>query len=309
MLRMIEIFYKNKRDKNLKNLEIYKKGSWLLVQNPSDEEITELVDSFGLEEGHIRDALDPFETPRFEVEENGIYIFTRYSTKSNGKETTKTILFVLTDNTFFTITKDVCEPLNFFVEEKVEFYTTQKTKMLIQSLLRINKEFNSKIHDLRKNIQNLTSDIQSLENEDIVKLVEYERVLNEFLAILIPTSLVFEKIMHDRGVKLYEEDEELVEDLMLSNKQLVEIAKATLKHIVNVREAFTTIMSNKLNKTMKTLTAITIILTIPTMISSFYGMNVHLPLEGANNTFLIILLGSLAVSALLLRVFSKKDLL
>ncbi len=306
---MIEIFYKNKRDTELKTLEIYKKGSWILVQAPTDSEINELVDSFGLEEGHIRDALDPFEAPRFEVEDSGTYIYTRYFSKTNGKDSTGTILFVLTSNTFFTIINGPCEPLNFFIENKVEFYTTQKTKMLIQTLLRINKAFNSKIHDFRKAIQTTSSNIQSLRNDDIVKLVENERVLNEFLAILIPTSLVFERILHDKGVKLYEEDTDLVEDLLLSNKQLVEIAKATLRHIVNVREAFTTIMSNKLNKTMKTLTAITIILTIPTMISSFFGMNVHLPLENDPQTYLIILLGSLGVTSLLLYVFNKIDLL
>lgn len=309
MHQMIEIFYKNKRNKSLKTLEIYKKGSWIHVQDPTEDEILELVDSFDLEEGHIRDALDPFEAPRFEVEGKNIYIFTRYSVKVSEKDVTRTILFVLSEDTIFTITKEPCEPLNAFIENKVEFFTTQKTKMLLQSLLKINKTYNSKIHDLRKSIQNTTSEIQSLNNKQIIRLVEQENVLNEFLATLIPTSLVLEKMLHDNSIKLYEDDEDLVEDLLLSNKQLVEIAKATLKHIVNVREAFTTIMSNKLNTTMKTLTAITIILTIPTMISSFYGMNVHLPLEGDPQMYLWILLTSLGVSSLLIYIFNKRDLL
>ena len=108
---------------------------------------------------------------------------------------------------------------------------------------------------------------------------------------------------------LFEEDMELVEDLSLSNRQLIEIAKSNLKNIVNVREAYSTIMTNNLNKTMKTLTSITVILTIPTIVASFFGMNVDLPFDNHPLAYVFILLLTFIVGGIVVYFLIKRKLL
>ncbi|RMD59430.1 magnesium transporter CorA family protein, partial [Candidatus Parcubacteria bacterium] len=122
---------------------------------------------------------------------------------------------------------------------------------------------------------------------------------------LIPTSTILQNLLKGGYFPLYEEDEELVEDLLLSTNQLIEMSKATLKYIVNIRDAYSTIMSHELNRVMKILTSLTIILTIPTMIASFYGMNVALPWATSPLAFVGIILFTLVVSVLLLVLFIK----
>ena len=102
-------------------------------------------------------------------------------------------------------------------------------------------------------------------------------MLNEFLSDLIPTNSIINTLLANRNFKFTEDERDLLEDIKLSNNQLIELSKANLKTIVNIREAYSTIMTNNLNRVIKLFTSLTVLLTIPTIIASIYGMNVQLP--------------------------------
>jgi magnesium transporter len=136
--------------------------------------------------------------------------------------------------------------------------------------------------------------------------VEMEKSLIYFSDSIAPNNNVLEKILSGRIIKMYKNDEDILEDIIVDNRQTIQMTQVSIKNIRNMREAYTSILSNRLNKTVKLLTSITIILTIPTIISSIYGMNVELPLQALPGVFNIILIFILLVSLVLLLSFYKK---
>ena len=114
-------------------------------------------------------------------------------------------------------------------------------------------------------------------------------------------------MLSGKHFKLYEEDKDLIEDLLLSNTQLIELSQNNLRTIVNIREGYSTIMTNNLNRIIKLFTSLTVILTIPTMIASIYGMNINLPLANNPLAFIIIMTSIIIISIILLIIFIKND--
>ncbi len=305
---MYKIYYKSKTDNKVKKSGQLQKGCWIHLENPDDQELQRLTNELDLDYGHLMDALDPYEVPRFEEEDGKRYFFLRFASMLEDKIATIPLLVVIGDDFFLTVCKHSVPVLEKLLESK-DFCTTQKTKLFIQLLLLVNHDFKKYTNTIIRGVKNLSINIEQIGNKEIVAFVEFERTLEDLLTSLVPTNLTIENILHGKILRLYEEDQDLIEDVSLSNNQLIELSKATLKNIVNTREAYSTIMTNNLNRTMKFLTSITIIMTIPTMISSFYGMNVALPMQTSPFTYLWILFITIIVSAVLLYVFFKNKLL
>lgn len=305
---MLKIYYKNKTNQKVQLLETFVKGSWIHVENPTEVELNTLINDHKIDESLIHDALDPHEMPRIEDEAGNKYIFTRYSNNYKGKVDTFVLLIIIGSDFIMTVSKEPVPFLNLVLNGE-GFCTTKKTKLFVQIFLSINHDFKHHVHTISKEVRNLSSRLEQIGNKEVVRFVEYERVLNEFLSSLVPVNIVLENILYGKILRLFEEDEDLIEDVSLSTEQLIELSKATLKNIVNIRESYSTIMSNNLNKTMKLLTSLTIILTIPTIISSFYGMNVGLPLQDHPMMFLYLILGTLVFGFIMIWIFIKKDLL
>lgn len=303
---MIKIYKKAINDKYLKILKEFKVGSWINVANPTEKESRYLVRNFGLDASLLKDALDPHEVPRLEIEKETTYIFTRVPYQEGGKLTTVPLLIAISDNFLATICLKGLPFLEKFFNEKVEFYTTQKTRLFLQIFSEINQTYNNFLTNISKNVRSLSVQLEKIDNKDIARFVSFEVILNDFLAALVPTNTLLENLLSGRFLKLYEEDKDLVEDLSLGAGQLIERCKADLKNIVNIRESYSTIVTNDLNRVIKLLTALTIILTIPTIIASIYGMNLRLPLASLPNAFWWILGIISFLSFILLVVLIKK---
>ncbi len=274
---MLEIFYKKLNEKKFSKIEEIVKGSWINLTNPTPEELGQVSMSLNLDLTIVNDALDPYEMPRIEIEDDIKYVFARFPLRKNENIETEPVLIIITQDNFITISKHEIPVIHYF--EQAHFNTTQKTKLFVHFLHSINEEFNKYIHLISKQIRTASSNLEKIQNTDISKFVEYERTLNDFLYALVPANLVFEKILYGKILRLYEQDEDLIQDLSLSNTQLIEISKSNLRYLVNIREAYSTILTNNLNKTMKMLTSVTVLLTVPTIIYSFFGMNVDLPFQ------------------------------
>lgn len=305
---MVKIYYKNLRTNRFQTLKNFKKGSWIHVEDPTDEEITQLVADFELEEGHLRDAEDFHEVPRLEVEESVVYIFTRFPFTEKSQVLTAPILFVLGDGFLLTLTDRDFPQLDKFLNGKLQFFTTQKAKLLLQLFMQINISYNTHLNMISRRIRSvgLQLEVERISNRDIIQFVKFENILNDFISALIPTNNILQSLLYSKHISLYEEDKDIVEDLLLSNGQLIESIKSNLRTIVNIRESFSTIMTNNLNQVVKLLTAMTIIFTIPTMIASLFGMNVSIPLGQNPHAFAGIVTVIILASLSTLYLFYKK---
>ncbi|MFQ5452529.1 MAG: magnesium transporter CorA family protein [Candidatus Paceibacterota bacterium] len=306
---MITYYYRDIKNKRLKKPKKLLPGSWIHVVKPSEENLKFLVDELNLEEGHVKDALDMYEVPRLEIEGKYIYIYTRFPYGEGDNINTAPILLVVTPKFFITISPIETKFLDFFITGKTKFCTTQKTKLLLQFLLHINKSYNYFLHKISRKIRSIKVKLEKIKNKNIVQFVSFEGIVNDFRPTLVRTNAILNALLQGKHLALHENDKDLVEDIVLSNRQLIETADDSIRTIVNIREAYTTIMTNNLNRVIKLLTSVTVILTIPTMIASIYGMNVSLPYADRGWAFVAIILIMLLVTGLLLLTFIREDFL
>ena len=308
---MTTIFYRNLKNDRIKISKKFRVGSWLHLENPDLEDIESLCLKFRLDKTIVKDILDEYEVPRIEKEENIVYLFTRFASSDIDALSVQTspLLFVIGDDFFLTI---ALKSLSFLKKEKLQklnIFTTQKSKLLILILKENDKNYFNLINQISKTIRRTSTNIESISNQEIMQFLAIESTLNKLLFGLDPDHTNLTSLLSGKYLKLFEEDKDLIEDVALNNGQLVKMCKSEINHVANIREAYSNIISNNLNKTMKLLTALTLILTIPTMIFSFFGMNVKLPFDGHHLASLVIILGTLILTLGLLAWFQKKDLL
>ncbi len=302
---MVKIYQKTIRDREVKTVESFRVGSWIYVENPTDEEIKSLAAEHSLEESLLKDALDPYEVPRIEIERKSAYLFTRVPYGEETRISTAPLLIVIGENFVLTLSDKSFSFLEEFLAGKVDFSTTQKTKLFLQIFSQIVSTYNNSLTQISRRVRSVGIRLEEITNKDVAQLVGLEGVLNDFLAALVPTNTILNNLLSGRFIALYEEDKDLVEDFSLSIGQLVETCKSNLTTMVNIREAYSTIVTNNLNRVIRLLTALTVIIAIPTMIFSLYGMNVVLPGTHSPHALFWILSGTGLITILLLITFIK----
>lgn len=307
---MITYYYKNIRSKKLTTLDEYRSGAWVCVESPTSEEIAALTRRFDLDAGHMNDILDEDEMPRLEKEGELTYIFVRYAYTNDDKElTTAPLLFVVGKDTFITVASQHLPRLQRFTSGKVDFYTTQRTKLFLQIMDQIVDQYESFINNISRQIKLIRARLraQDVANQDFIDFVVIEDELNEFLSAMLPTTAILRRLMLGRHIPLFADDEDLVEDLLLNNEQSIEGCRSNVKSIVNIREAYATITSNNLNRTMKILTAATMLIALPNVFFGMYGMNIDMPFQHEMWAYtFVISLTIVAMIAVIVIARSKK---
>jgi magnesium transporter len=304
---MIEIYRKSLKDEHIQKGSVVQKGSWVFVTEPTEHEMEFLTEDLKLERGHISDALDPFEVPRFELEGSVMYVFLRFPYEEHGAIQTMPILFIIGEDFIVTVARERKSVFEDFLSGKIDFTTTQKEKFLLLFFIKINLLYQSYLHAINKDIRVKQGNVAKITNQDIIAFVDRERVLNDFVTSLVPAGKIYKTLLGKQYLAFLKEDSDVVEDLMLSNEEAIDICNTSIKAISNVREAYSTILTNDLNKTMKFLAGITILLTLPTMIASVFGMNVRLPLQDHPLAFAGVMGLIAVVSLIAFWVFSKKE--
>jgi magnesium transporter len=306
---MIRYLHKNIKNPSLRELDEYKKGAWVYVEEPSEEELAELVKNFELDQGHLEDALDEDEVPRFEIEGEINYIFTRFIYRDPSLQvSTVPLLIIVGEGKFITVSQRKLPQLNKFINGTIEANTTQRTKLLLQIINVIVSDYDSQINTVSRQIKATRSRlrVEEIGNRDFINFVTIEDELDDFLTALSPTNLILRRLLSGKHLKLFEDDEDLLEDLLLNNEQSIEACRTNLKTIVSIREAYSTIMGNNLNRVIRQLTVLTVIMTVPTIVSGVYGMNVALPFDHHPLAFPIVMFMIAGISVLLLVFFRKQ---
>ena len=288
---MINYYQKMLKSSKLRKLKEFRVGSMIMAFNLQEEELKSLSSKFSLDEGLLNDALDPYEAPRMEIKHGIIYIFARFprQKESNEQIFTDPILFVLGQGFLLSISPEEPIFIKNALKKNKDCYTTQRTKLLLEIINEMEYKYNNLLTTIHKKINYFSFNMEHVKDKDIYNFLNFEVLINEFLNALIPLRHILETIKQGKTIELYEDDRELIDDIKLLNEQLIERAKSGLANLVNIRKSYEVIATNKLNRTMRILTTLTVILALPTMITSFYGMNIALPLANKPWVFEFIL--------------------
>ncbi len=294
-----------------------KRGAWINVLHPTEEEIQYLVQTLNVDLDFIKDPLDDEERSRIEKEDNNTLIIVdiptvRHDEEGNSIYDTIPIGMIVMPDCFVTICLEENPIFERFINQRIkEFYTFKKTRFALQLLytistyyLRYLKQINRKTIDLEHQLN------QSMKNKEIFTLLGLEKSLVYFTTSLKANKIVIQKLMRNSTfLKMYEDDQDLLEDVLIENKQAIEMAEIYSHILSGMMNTFSSVISNNLNSVMKLLTSITIILSLPTMVSSFFGMNVKVPFEGEAHGFVIVLIICVTLSFTLAFVFLEETLL
>lgn len=304
---MFASYFRSLKEQELVEIDAPKNGAWIRVENPDKKELAKLSEEFDLDVGHLHDAVDPLEVPRLEIEGKTSYLFTRIPVKDDGTAVTVPILITYTEDNVITVSNRKLTSIDQWIGRDATIITTQKTKLLLQILHHINTTFVTHVNVIGRQIRAISLQLHKadINNREISQLVAYEGVLQDFMSSLIPTNAILTQLLSGRIIKFYEEDKDFVEDLVLSTNQLVELCRANLKTIVSLREASATIMTNNLNRVIKLLTSLTVILMVPNLITGLYGMNVHLPLSEHPLAFFFVLSAIVSMTVITFYVFLR----
>ena len=294
--------YKSLESGPLKELTLssLEKGSWINVTDPTPYELKIISDYTGAEPDFLRAALDDEERSRTDVEEGSVLILTNLPVAREDESfDTVPLAIVITEDYFITVCLEETPVINEFNEHTSKMFRTfKKTQFLFQILY---KSATFYLRYLRQ-ISRISDEIEdtlrhSMKNEEIMRLLELQKGLTYFNAALRSNAAVLDRLMRLQTnkslllpiVKMYEEDEDLLEDVIIENKQAREMVEMYSQILSRLADTFASIISNNQNLVMKFLAAMTIILAVPTVISSFFGMNVPVPFEGEARAFLYIM--------------------
>jgi magnesium transporter len=291
----------------------YESGAWVNVFNPTPGEIEDLVARFTIPSDFLTDPLDVDERARVEREEGNILILLRTPRKESEEAdipfTTLPLGIILTQGLVITVSLLEVDVVREFLTGKVRNLSTQNTTRFVLLLfmrtsllfLRYLKEINRMTTTVEKGVH------LALQNAQLINLLNLEKSLVFFITSLRSNALMLEKFNTSGWVKMDEDDRDLFEEVVIENKQAIEMANIYSSILSGMMDAFASIISNNLNVIIKLLTTVTIILMIPTLIASIYGMNVDLPFQDNPYAFLIITGLSILFSAAGIAIFWRKQ--
>jgi magnesium transporter len=307
---MISYYQRTITTKTLKKFDDFKVGSWIHVEDPTEEELILLTEKFPLDRGLLMDAVDPYEVPRVELNDGVAYVFTRIPFEEGNDTATAPVLLGIAPEFVFSVTRKKLSFFDRFIEGRADVHTTQKTRFLITLLSEVDQAYARFITVINKEVRRTMGKLSSdIDNRDIVRFVQLETVLNDLLDALVPTNAALQKLLSGKLLTLYEEDKEFVEDVFLENAQLIELSRTNIRAIINIRNAYSTLMTNALNRTMKLLAALTVVFMVPTIMFNIYGMNVALPFAESTHAFLLVVILATMMTFGVLWIFRKKKLL
>lgn len=310
------IRYYKSIDSKLEKLKSFEDGCWVNLVEPTQSEIKEISEMFNIDIENIKAALDEEERSRIDIEDNHTLILIDIpideSDASSTHYSTIPLGIILLENTIVTICTAQTKILNDFIVGHIkDFFTFKKTRFILQILY---KNASYYLHYLRR-INKMTIAIEkeiykSMQNKELIQLLELEKSLIYFSTSLKANELVLNKMLRTGSIKKYPEDEDLLEDVIIENRQALEMATIYGDILSRIMDAFSAIVSNNQNNVMQFLTSITLIMSISTIVSGFFGMNVPgLPFANNPHGFWLVFLVTCVISLILTFIMSRNKLL
>lgn len=302
-------------EEGLCECEDFEEGEWINVVNPSPSELDKLISRWDLPSDFLTDPLDYDERARIERDDKNTLILIRSPKRSDSSSKipffTLPIGIILTDTAIITITLSESEILSEFIEGRIRnFKTSRKTHFVLQIFYRTALKFLRYLKEINRMTSVVEEEIHGgMRNEELLKLYNFERSLVFFTTSLRTNALMFEKFQHSSCMKMNEEERDLFDDLMIENRQALEMANVYAKVMSGMMSAFASIISNNLAMIVKFLTVVTILFMIPTLVASVYGMNVPLPFQEHIFAFPIVMSISIIFCVFGILFFWRRNML
>ena len=277
-----------------------------------------MCESINIQEDFIRYALDYEEKARIDQEEDDnttLFIIDVPIIEKNEENDIYTTIplgmIVVRDDFFITVSLKKNKIIEDFERKKIKNFQTYKKTRFIFQIMYLNSSYYLKyLEQINKETEIAEYILKnSMKNKELLKLLSLEKGLVYFTTSLKSNELVMEKTMRGKIIKLYEEDSEILEDAITENRQAIEMSQIYSNILNGTMDAYASIISNNLNGVMKFLTSVTIILAVPTMISSFWGMNVNLPFQNSKLGFMIMIIVSVLMTLIVTWWLNRKDML
>ena len=312
---MIKIF--RTIDGHIHQLNEASEGCWVVLANPTATEILETANKYHIDQDDLRAPLDEEERSRIEVEDNYTLILVDIPVieERNEKDWFGTVPLgiIISEDMIFTVCLEETPVLDAFMDGRVRnFFTYKKTRFILQILYRNASMYLHYLRILDKKSEVMEQKLHgSPKNQEIIELLEMQKSLVYFTTSLRVNEVVLEKLLKVESIKKYPEDTDLLEDVITENKQAIEMANIYSGILSGTMDAFASVISNNLNIVMKFLATITIVMSIPTMVSSFYGMNVlssSMPFATNPYGFVIVIVLSVILTCAVAWIFAKRNL-
>lgn len=302
LIAMISYYRSTIQSPRMKKQTKLQPGCWIKSEKPTEANLQWLT-SLRLDEDTLRDALDPYEVPRLERDEVWTYYIARLPDANDelGGFTTP-ILFAISDRYLVTVSRDNLSSLWQPFMEHDRIPTTQRGKLFLAIIGAIVEQYERQLAIINRRMRAIMLDVSNIRVGDVAIFTENERKVNDYLDALVPMNTALEKLLNSKALKLFDNDADMVEDLSIDLEQLVARCKSQLRTITNLRDSYRAMMDSQLNATMRLLTVITVVMTIPTVVAGIFGMNVDLPGGGTAADFWWII-GLTSIAALVVAIY------
>ncbi|MBQ8906703.1 MAG: magnesium transporter CorA family protein [Ruminococcus sp.] len=306
------IAYYKTIDSKLTKLDAPEYGCWISVVAPTAQEVAILIEEFGLDRDFVRSSLDEEESSRVEREGSQTLIIVDTAVMARENDTdlfyTMPLGIIINEQYVFTISlrdNTIIEAVSSGSIRNLQ--TMHRTRFVFQMLMRITAGFVQYLKQIDKISQHIERQLsKAMKNQELVQILSLEKSLVYFSNSLKANHITLEKLLRGRFVKIYDEDQDLLEDVLIELKQAIEMTKIYTGILSVMVDAFASVIANNQNTVMWKLTVITIVMAIPTMVFSFYGMNTaNLPIADTWFPTVVAVAGTAAVAFALL--YNKRN--
>jgi magnesium transporter len=302
----------------ISEIDTYESGSWIQLTTPTLEECDEISKRYNMDRDDVRAALDDEESSRISLEDDYTLILVDIpsaETRNNRNSyTTIPLGILITEEVIITVCSEETAVLRTFVDNRVrEFSTKKQMRFTYQILYNVCMVYQSLLRSIDRKRTAIEERInENTEDVDLIDLHELESNLVYFATSLRANGVVLDRLTRYGRLRQYSEDQELLEDVIIENKQAIEMTQIYRDIINGTRELMSTVINNRLNNVMKYLAAITIVMSIPTIISGLWGMNVSgkwMPFSTMPFGFEIICVITVIICAVVMWVLHKRKML
>jgi len=298
-------------EKGLEKLETMTNGAWVNAVDPTPEEIEKLV-NWGMDMDYVNYSLDQDEMARMERDEDYTFILLRipvYQPESDIPYNTVPLGIMILGNKIITVCRyesDIFIPLT---NGKHRYLKTGKRyRLALYIFLETAARYLNLLREINRATEAVEDRLQkSTQNRELLELLKYQKSLTYFATALRSNEVMMERVQRTQLFNYYEEDQDLLEDVMTENQQAIQMTSINAEILSSMMDAFASIISNNLNVVMKALAALTIVLNMPIIVASLYGMNVTLPAQEHPMAFLMVIGLSLGLTSLATYIFYKRN--
>ncbi len=297
----------------LEQIEELQPGAWINVVDPSSDEIEQLT-TLGLPQDFVTYPLDIDERSRTEREDDGTLLILIRIPYYQGPRvdvpyTTIPLGIILTENYIITVSRrpnDIIQELS--IGRVRGLSTAKRNRFVLHILLMAASKFLMNLREINNRVDVLEDMIQkSSRNKEVLELLKYQKSLVYFTTALRSNQLMLDRLQRTQLFHKYPDDEDLLEDVITENQQAIEMVNISTTILSSMMDGFASIISNNQNIILKFLAAITIILSLPTIVTSFFGMNVGLPFQNNVLAWLIVIAISVSIALMVTFIFVKMD--